>query len=113
MADTDTDNQEKNFFIEDIDPTTILIKEYLIKYIYCSNRFKEYNTKLEILLERIKNSTIKLLVESMFYKMKILLDELKDIQYNDSLLIKYINKISELYKITTDFDNILLFYSYQ
>jgi hypothetical protein len=103
----------KNIFNDEIDPSSILIKDYLIKYIYCSNRFREFTIKLNPLLERIKNLAIKILVENMYDNMKSLMEELKDIQNNENLLIQYIKKISELYKLSTDFDNILLFYSYQ
>jgi hypothetical protein len=103
----------KNLFFDEIDPTNILVREYLIKYIFCSNKFKEFTTKLESLLERVKNSSIRSLIDGMYEKIKFLMEELKDIQNNDNLLIKYINTISEVYKLIVDFDNFLLFYSYQ
>jgi hypothetical protein len=110
MADTGDNNK---IFIEDIDPSSILIKDYLMKFIYSSNRFNYFTTKLSTLLERIENTTIRFLVENMYEKMEFLIKELKEIEKNETLLIKYINKINELYKYSQEFDNILLFYSYQ
>ncbi|MDR0676016.1 MAG: hypothetical protein LBF97_03130 [Elusimicrobiota bacterium] len=103
----------KNLFFDEIDPTSILVREYLIKYIYCCNKFKEFTTKLELLLERVKNSSIRSLIDGMYEKIKFLIEQLKDIEKNDNLLIKYINTISEVYKLIVDFDNFLIFYSYQ
>jgi hypothetical protein len=108
MADTG-----KNVFNDEMDPSSILVKEYLMKHIYCSNKFKDFTTKLDPLLERIKNFAIKALVGNMYDNMKFLVDKLKDIENNDNLLTEYVKNIGELYKLSTDFENILLFYSYQ
>jgi hypothetical protein len=110
MADTGGSNQ---IFIEDIDPTSIIIKEYLIKLIYSSNRFKDFTIKLPKLLERIPNVSIKLIVEEMYQKIRLLIEELKEIEKAAALVIQYINKISDLFKLTQEFESILNFYSFR
>jgi hypothetical protein len=109
MADTGG-NQN---FIDDIDPSSFLLKEYLMKYIYSSNRLKDFATKLPTLLERVENCSIRLLVEGIYEKMNFLVEELKEVGKNETLLILYIKKINELFKLSQEFDSILLFYSYQ
>jgi hypothetical protein len=109
MADTGSNH----IFVEDFDPTSILYKEYLLKFIYCSNRLKDFTTKLSTLLDRIENVNFKILVQGIFEKMNFLVEEIKVLEKNEILLVLYIKKINELCKLSQEFDSILYFYSYQ
>jgi hypothetical protein len=107
------DPGKDNILLDEIDPNILLIKECFLKFIYSSNRFKDFTSKLPILLNRVKNYHIQTLIENTYDRMKYLLEELKNFDQNNNLLGTHVKKINEMYKLSTEFDNFLLFYSYQ
>jgi hypothetical protein len=98
---------------EEVDPNILLIKECFLKFIYCSNRFKDYTSKLPILLSRVRNFQIQMAIENTYHRLKQLCEELNNFDQSNNLLGTHIKKINEMHKLSTEFDNFLLFYSYQ
>lgn len=102
-----------NVTYKELEVNEYLFKEYMLKYIQCINKYKEFTIKLPIIISKLKNYQIEFIIKDMYDKITRNIEELKSLNKESIITTEIILKINELHKLTIDFELFALHFIFQ